>query len=327
MKNPMDLCVHITQKEQLANLNEVMKIIPPPKDPDIYKILDDNAKVNQLSLIKLRDYYYNNFRKEYTTSIERIYFGTETCEYLIPGLEEVKEVYSNSIKEYEFTFVTPYVGERGIEKLISIFNFLNSQDNDEIEIVVNDFGVLQLLNTKFINLIPALGRLLIKFKRDPRFSVSGYCAKADNIKNINRVIRNQNEIIRDNSLSVKQYQEFLKKKGVKRIGIDAVPQGVNLSGGKKTWGFPVDLYWPWTYITSNRNCSIAAYTQLGKSFHPTEESCLKQCKLYEFAFSSDKEMFSSVQRGNAIWMSSVSIDKDYFKKGFDRLIFQPYIPI
>lgn len=323
----MDLCVHITSLEQLTNLDEVMKIIPPPKDPDIFKMLDHNVKVNQSSLIKLRNYYYKNYRKECYSSIERIYFGNETCEYLIPGLEEVKKAYFFSIEEYEFTYVTPYVGKYGIEKLIPIFDFLNSQDNDEIEVVVNDFGVLQLLNTKYVNLIPTLGRLLIKIKRDPRFSVSGYTTKADNIKNVKKVIRNQNKILQDNSLSVKQYQKFLKEKGIKRIGIDTVPQNVIFSGKRKTWGFPVDLYWPWTYITSNRNCSIAAYTQLGKSYHPTEEPCLKQCKLYEFTFSSDKEMFNSMQRGNAIWMSSESLDNDYFKKGFGRLIFQPYIPV
>ncbi len=327
MKDSMSLCIHITNTEQLLNLNETLRIIPPPGNADIFKMLDHNVKTNQLSLIKLRDYYYKKYRKEYLSNIERIYFGNETCEYLIPDLEEVKKAYSFSINEYEFTLITPYVGQFGINKLIPIFEFLNTRDNVDIEVVVNDFGILHLLNEKYINLIPTLGRLLIKTKRDPRFSISGYTAVADNIKSLKRIIKNQRQIIRDNSLSVNLYQKFLKDKGIMRIGIDAVPQNIKFSGKKKTFGFPVDLYWPWTYITSNRNCSIAAYTQLGKSFHPTEENCFKQCRLYEFTFSSDKEMLTTVQRGNAVWMSTESLSNDYFNKGFDRLIYQPYIPI
>lgn len=326
MKKEMELCIFVSELTDLLQMEETLSFASSPPTPDVMQILDSNVKTNQKSLVTIRDFFYIQYGKDYLTNIERIYYGNETCEFLIPDLEDVKKALKYcEEKEYDFSFVTPYVGPGGMEKLIGILDFLNQQD--DIEVIVNDFGILHLINQQFPNLHPGLGRLLVKLKRDPRFSKSEYTARDKNIKNIGKVQKNQYDVLQDNSLAIPEYQAFLKEKGIERAGIDVVPQGVKYGGKISTWGFPVDVYWPWTYITSGRNCAVAAHTQLGKTYHQTDEPCYKQCKLFEFTFSSDKDMLPTLQRGNTVWMDSSQLYEDYFKTGFDRLIYQPYIPV
>ena len=321
----MELSIFLSNIDNILNLEETLRIIEKPNNPELLKILDTNLRANQDSLILLKDQMYKKNGAYYLDEIERIYYGNETCEFLIPSADNVKKALEFCRKnEYGFTLVTPYTTYKGIDNLKPLFEYLNGLE--DIEVVVNDFGVLHLLNNNYPNLIPVLGRLLNKLKRDPRFSVSGYEIKNINIQNIKKVHKNQEEALQTSSLENTLYQDMLKSKGISRVGMDSIPQGYNNKVCKK-WGFPIDLYWPWAYITSSRSCAVAAYTQPSKSFHPTDENCHRQCKLLEMSFTSDKKMFKNVQRGNAIWMNSVKLLEEYLKIDIHRLIYQPYIPL
>lgn len=322
MMKGFDLCVYVSDIDLLENLDKTLEIIELPDTLQAINFLDYNCRENQISLNIINDYYYKYFGKDYKTNIERVYFGVEVCERLIPDLENVKKALEICEKrEMGFTFVTPYVGPLGIEKLRIIFDYLN--EKEDIEIVINDFGVLNLIIEHFPNLNVVFGRLLNKLKRDIRFSVSGYEIEDKYFKNAKKILDNQHKTLQSSSFEVNIYKDFLRKSGVKRVGVDSVPQGININN----WSFPVDLYWPWTYITSGRNCNIAGHIQSRKTAHSTDEPCFYQCKLYEFVFKSDKRMLDSVQRGTALWMTTSSLYKELFKLKIDRLIYLPYIPI
>lgn len=309
----------------MLNLEETLRLISRPA-PEFFEMMDDNLQINQTAISALKNFMDKYYGKNYLDYIEGIYFGQETCENLIPSLKHMQEAvnYCKS-NDYQFTFVTPYVGPKGIEKLKKLLQFLNDEVADA-EVVVNDYGVLHLINSEYVNLSPIMGRLLNKMKRDPRFSLSGYDITNSEIKNLKRVEENQKEAIKASSYELPVYQEFLKDRGVTRVGTDALSQQLDTKTIKK-WGFPVDLYWPWTYVTSSRSCAIAAHTQPGKDSHPTDEPCKFQCRKYDFTFRSDKKMLPTVFRGNAVWMSTRSIHEHYLKQGFARLVFEPYIPI
>jgi len=325
MKNHFNLHIYLSRIEHVLNLEETLKIIPKPSREYI-EILDESLVTNQFTLSTLKDYMYKYFGLHYIDNIEGIYFGQETCENLIPSLKNLQQAVEYCQKnEYQFTFATPYVGLKGIERLKKLFEFLNSEVPDS-EVLVNDFGVLHLLNTEFNNLKPILGRLLIKMKRDPRFSISGFDIANVDIPNIKKVEKNQEEALQAATLELPVYQEFLRQKRIERVAIDSLSQGLD-SGIIKKWGFPVDFYWPWTYITSSRSCAIAAYTQPGKETHPTDEPCRFQCRKYEFTFRSDKKMLPAVFRGNAVWMCTRTLYEQYFKIATGRLIYEPYIPV
>jgi hypothetical protein len=325
MKNQFSLYIYVSDIRHLLNLEETMRIIPKPSQ-EFLEIMDHSTMSNQLTLNDLKNYMYKYFGLHYEGNIEGIYFGQETCENLVPSLKHVQEALEYCrTNEYTFILATPYVSIKGIERLKKLFEYLNTEAPDT-EVLVNDYGVLHLLNTSYTNLNPLLGRLLIKMKRDPRFSISGYDIANIGIKNVKRVEENQQDVLQNSSLEIPSYQEFLRSKGIRRLSVDALPQGMDAKSIKK-WGFPVDLYWPWTYITSNRSCTTAAYTQPGKETHPTDEPCRFQCREYEFNFRSDKQMLTSVLRGNTVWMNTRALQNDYFAMGFDRLIYEPYIPV
>jgi hypothetical protein len=325
MKQGFELCLFISNIKHLLQLEETIKIINKP-GPEVFDVLDINLKVNQTSLVLLKDFLYKQNGINYQDHIERIYFGQETCENLIPSIEDVENALRYcSEHEFGFSFVTPYVAPKGIRKIIDLLDFLNTCE-EEVEVVINDFGILQLVYTRYNNLKPVLGRLLTKLKRDPRFSLSGYDISNSDIKNIKKVEQNQAIALQSAGIDMPQFRKFLKEKNIDRIGFDSVPQGLNPKSLKK-WDFEVDVYWPWVYITSGRNCAIAAYTQPGKSFHPTDEPCSFQCRSYEFTFESDKQMLNSVQQGNAVWMDSQSLYEQFFPLDIGRLVYEPYIPI
>ncbi|MBA7527206.1 hypothetical protein ES705_19381 [subsurface metagenome] len=325
MKKQFDLHIYISDIKHLLNLEETLKIVPRPA-PEIVEIMDENLIVNQSSLTTLKDFMDRYYGLQYDGNVEGIYYGQETCENLIPSLKHLEQAVEYcSQNKYIFTLATPYVGPKGMERLKKLFDYLHSNAPD-CEVVVNDFGVLHLLNTQYPNIKVILGRLLIKLKRDPRFSLSGFDIANVGIKNLKKVETNQNEALKGTSLELPVYQKFLRSKGVERLCLDTLSQGMDQKTFKK-WGFPVDLMWPWTYITSSRSCSIAAHTQPGKEYHPTDEPCHYQCKKYEFTFRSDKKMLPSFFRGNAVWLNTKSLHKEYFQLGFDRLVYQPYIPV
>ncbi|MBN1950465.1 MAG: hypothetical protein JW801_04635 [Bacteroidales bacterium] len=325
MKNKFDLHIYLSRIEHLLNLKETLTIIAKPA-PEFFELMDNNLQVNQTSLVALKKFMDTHYGVNFEDYIEGIYFGQETCENLIPSTKHLQEAVEFCKRnEYQFTFVTPYVGPKGMERLRKHLDYLNQEVKDA-EVVVNDYGVLHLLDTEFSNLTPIIGRLLNKMKRDPRFSMSGFDISNIEIKNLKRVEENQKEAIKASSFELPVYQDFLKEKGVERISVDTLSQTVDAKTLKK-WGFPVDLYWPWTYITSSRSCAIAAHTQPGKDSHPTSEPCKFQCRKYEFTFRSDKRMLPTVFRGNAVWMSTRSLSEDYFGQGFGRLVFEPYIPV
>lgn len=325
MKNQFSLFIYVSDIKHVLNLEETLRIIPKPPQ-ELLDIMDQNLISNQLTLNDLKKYMYKYYGLHYEGNVEGIYFGQETCENLIPSLKHLQEAVEYcKTNEYNFTLTTPYVAPKGMERLRKLLNFLNTEA-PESEVLINDYGVLHLVNTEYTNLTPTLGRLLVKMKRDPRFSVSGFDIANIDIRNIKKVEENQQDVLQNTSLELPMYQEFLKSKGIERVSVDALSQGLNAKAIKK-WGFPVDLYWPWTYITSSRGCPTAAHTQPGKNTHPTDEPCHFQCKEYEFTFRSDKQMLTSVLRGNAVWMNTRALQKQYFSMGFDRLIYEPYIPV
>jgi hypothetical protein len=325
MKNQFSLHIYLSRIEHVLNLGETLKIIPKPA-PDYLEVLDESLLTNQYTLSTLKDYMYKHFGLNYIDNIEGIYFGQETCENLIPSLKNLQQAVEFCQKnEYSFTFATPYVSLKGMERLKKLFEFLNS-DVPDSEVLVNDFGVLHLLNTEYKNLKPILGRLLIKMKRDPRFSISGFDIANVDLPNLKKVEKNQGEALQASTLELPVFQEFLRSKGIERVAIDMLSQNLEPVTIKK-WSFPVDFYWPWTYVTSSRSCAIAAYTQQGKEVHPTEEPCKFQCRKYEFTFRSDKKMFLTIFRGNAVWMCTRTLYEQYFKIAVGRLIYEPYIPV
>jgi len=259
-----------------------------------------------------------------------MYFGVEFCQQLIPSLEDMKIAIDTALsRQLSFSLVTPYVTDKGIESLIKLFEYLE-KNKLKTEVIINDFGVLKLLNDEYSTLRPVYGRLMNKMSRMPRFA-----------KNMpQRILPGQLESYRQCSLTLPHYKKFLSDMRVERIEFDVVPQGLEVD--LKTALLSASFYYPWTYITTGRVCEIGSMRIPPSDKFRLDKSCGKQCQNYYVHLAkgicdygdgcAQRDAFSEYifQKGNTIFMlceAPKSVLKNLFELGFNRVIYEPCSPI
>ena len=97
--------------------------------------------------------------------INRIYFGGEFCERLLPDKKTLQRVLT-LVEQSDlcFSLVTPIVSDHALARLEQLFSVLPNGS----EVVVNDWGVLRLLRNGYPEITPVIGRQLCKMIKDPR---------------------------------------------------------------------------------------------------------------------------------------------------------------
>jgi len=236
--------------------------------------------------------------------VDRLYFGNEFCENLIPGINILKERYVFAEKKKKnFTFVTPFVTDAGLDKLKILFAFLNQQKDTEV--VFSDWGVFYLLKNNFRNLIPVLGRLLTKQRRDPRMmkifldKQSQIVIKTKQRKIIKIPKKVPPALFEHHQASVINtpvFQKFLLSEGIKRVEIDNLIWKMNIDVPRE---IGVSIYFPYGYISTGRMCWRTCL-----SYAP----CKKECKKYFFHLKHKSLPVPFYAKGNTIFYKSTRID-------------------
>ena len=264
-----------------------------------------------------------------SSGFERVYFGNEFCQHLIPAIEHIDKVKKIAKEKHlKFTLVTPYVTDSGMKNLLPLFSYLDECD-ENIEVVVNDYGVLYALSSRYRRLVPVLGRLMNKMERDPRFAMelpSG-------------MTPGQLSVWQQTCLSQPHYKRILAEMGIKRFEFDIVPQGmkVDLSDGR----FPASLYYPWTYTTTGRICETGSINLDNIEKFRLDIPCQKECQKYFACWvpvSESKNEYDArsarscyiFKIGNAIFMlceAPGEIIRNLFSQGFDRIVYGPGLPL
>lgn len=245
--------------------------------------------------------------KDFPARYSRIYFGNEFCQKLIPSIEEIeKALIFASSKSLNFTFVTSYVTDDGVDRLRILLRII-SQKNPGSEVVVNDWGMLDIV--KGYGLKPVIGRLLIKQKRDPRIS---------------NLIGKWPKLVAEYSkyASVDFYlSKFLKSKGVERIEIDNLLQGIELEK-TKTSGLFFSLYFPYGYIATSRRCFFDNDNQIDDkdSWSGCQNSCdAKFVSLQHAALPAPLYV-----KGNTVFFRNRKFPPCVKRKEIDRLVILSY---
>lgn len=252
-------------------------------------------------------------------SVTRLYFGNEFCQRLIPNLESVKKAMRTAEeRNLKFTLVTPYVTDEGIDKLELLFEYLNSLNDKEIEVVVNDPATIDMI-VEYKNVTPVLGRLKDPMKRMARF-----------VHQMPQLNTFQKEALSSSDITIDIYQKFLLDMGISRVELDLVPQGIGIDFNI----LPVkaSFYYPWTYITTGRICEMGSLNQAPEEKFTVYNPCRKECQKYYASWTSEwpgvsNKIFSF---GNTVFMlcevSKAGLKK-YVDQGFDRIVYQPVIPM
>ena len=274
---------------------------------DLYKIYLENDII-EFS----KKYFRDNFivedfivRKE----INRVYIGNEFCHNLFPDIITLKKIMDKATSEnLNITLCFTYMRECYIERIKKLLDSVYkwSKDNNKpIEIVINDWGMLKLLEDKRDCFQIALGVLLNKRKKDPRYSYkNGY---KENIA-----------LISDNSLNISDFNEFLKSKGISRYEYESCGYTVHITEGNHSMHLPF-------YVTNtSQYCTLHAMcTQLDRGKQKLVLGCKMYCKDYVFAYPKHLKM---VGRYNSLFAFDETLLKDeeklseYIKNGIDRIV-------
>jgi len=268
----------------------------------------------------------------------RIYYGNEFCERLIPGLVDLKEILGYiKTKKLDFSFVTSYVTNTGLARLKVLFEFLKSKKIN-CETIINDWGVLNLVNRKYPDFQPVLGRLLTKQKRGPRLvKLLKREVKPRLIMDPQNPLQRQILIERKLPLSLDYYykgsnaasvpiiHDFLINQRIKRIELDNLAQGMLLELPKGK--ISASVYTPYVYISTTFFCPTAGCDQKKKSLLKIK-ACKRQCQKYLFKLRHKTMPKVIYLKGNTQFYKNTILPKagELSNLGIDRVVYQPEIP-
>ena len=268
----------------------------------------------------------------------RLYYGNEFCERLIPSLQDLKEILSYiKMRGLDFSFVSPYVTNIGLGRLKELFEFLKAEKIN-CEVIINDWGVLNLVNHKYPNLTPVLGRLLTKQKRGPtlikllkRQVRPRLMVNPENPSQRNILIQKKLPFDLDsyykgsNAASVPVIRNFLINQRIERIELDNIQQGLFLELPKGK--ISASVYLPYVYITTTFFCPTAGCDQRKKSLLKIK-SCKRQCQRYIFKLRHRTMPKVIYLKGNTQFYKNIRLPmRELRNLGVDRIVYQPEIPI
>ncbi len=199
----------------------------------------------------------------------RVYYGPEFCETLLPTPKALLEAYRSRARTFAaFTFVTPPVGEDGLAKLQVLLGLLAQQDQP-VEVVVNDWGVLRLVAAMRDRCQPVLGRLMNKMLRDPRITprIAGESLLAE------AVLASQ-----QSALTSQLFSGLLRSHGIATVELDNLYQGIDMDFDGL--GLRPSLHVPFGFVASGPACFQAGMHQPKTKKFSNDTPCRLECQTY-----------------------------------------------
>lgn len=192
----------------------------------------------------------------------RLYFGNDFCELLQPNEKEFEYMLSvSNIYKKSLTLTTSPMSQSSLESLIILIEkYHKDLIEASFEIVFNDFGVYEAFK-KYNDLNLVCGRVLARFKRDPRQ---------------NTIVEHLDSLHTQTNINGQYIQDLFKRTGVNRIDMDWSPN-VKVNSDNSQMNYSIIT--PWIYLTTTRLCrlnelnlyDIENRLRIGKK-------CTRQCK-------------------------------------------------
>jgi len=272
-------------------------------------------------------FIHNSKQLSCAESFERIYYGCEFCQNLIPTLANLKKVFSVAkSRKQGLTLVTPYVTTRGLEKIKFLIQYLDKQDS-QTEVIFNDWGIFKLIHDSYRNLKPILGRLLTKQKRDPRAYnillnkqkpriVFDKHRKEEYILYPEMTPPSLHEHFRGSVINVPIFNEFLLNNNIKRVEIDNLVWDMKLEVDKR---IGVSIYTPYAYVATTRLCGL---------INLTCSSCKLECQKHYFLLKYSSSDLPFYIWGNTVfYKKEIPKERDLREKGINRIVYNSGMPI
>ena len=227
--------------------------------------------------------------------ITRIHAGAEFCPWRLPATAELRRILTwTHARGRSFTLVTPVLGElqRGLlgAALAELLPAFLPYD----EVVISDWGALDLVRAVRPEATVVLGRVLSGQKRDAR--------TVDLPLN-----EDQREHFRQGSWYAAPAVDLLVKLGIRRIELDNLLQGIApLPGALRG-----TLHLPYAMVAASRNCP---FRRPGSA-----EPCPQPCGEV-FTLTSAEHPVPLLQGGNTQFLRHERLPQNLAALGVDRIV-------
>jgi len=256
-------------------------------------------------------------------SVDRIYFGHETCQDALPSPEDAADLINHFCDGHVgFTLVTPFLTHAGMETVHKVISRMSDELN-RFEVVCNDWGLLMELSVRK-ECTPVVGRLLSGQFTDPRFqrilSPGGNSSESRTVTHVDGTVctlkrRSPSDALEKHykgcSLDRVDVISLLRSFGANRCEISNTLQGIEI---RHTPGFFYSLYIPEVLLSVMRKCP-------GKK---EDMSTLPAC-----SFSKCREEVSwrclgfpvdVVRRGNGLYYKNPNMPSNMELLPIDRVV-------
>jgi len=244
---------------------------------------------------------------------DRLYFGHEFCERLLPGPEDVRRALEIAAEtDMAFTLVTPYMSDGGMDSLAALLEVLLRHAPGS-EIVLNDWGTLVLLREVDASgrLLPVLGRLLTKQARDPRLHRAADTLSSGAMDHFKRT-----------NVDTPMLTRFLREQGVTRVELDNPEHGIE----RDDPAIPASLYTPFVYLTTTRVCVT------NSRFEPSASRrvvmpCAFECRTASYRLRHERMPCDLQAKGNTIFVRNDVLPTNLAAVNVDRIVHQLSLPV
>jgi len=280
---------------------------------------------------------------------QRIYFGEEFCENLLPSTIELQQAVEQTRSlSCGFSLLTPPLSTCCWDTAISLIEHCASL-LPAFEVICNDWGLLHYLcsfppqhsershqHSKEPHqhpagphqrskgphqrskephqrpAVPVAGRLLWQQRRSPglqTFIDSTNTATASCFKR--------------GGLATREAADFLVRHGCTRVELDNLAQG--LEDDFSNWPVQGSLYHPYLVVTMTRLCPfVAAASETGETFFVTD--CSRECAGNVLWLKHPAMETDLILTSNAILMENTTLPAGVTERGFDRLVIMQDVP-
>lgn len=277
---------------------------------------------NQLDSNKQNDSPDNKSNIGHGLNLNRIYIGNQFCHLLFPDEKELFMMLEKAYKEsLGITIAFSYIREfmlKPIEELINRLAQWCKEKDTCIEIVINDWAMADIIakqnaelaikKSEAINemrqyLIPCLGILLNKRKKDPRFPYK----------------KGDKSLYSQNNLNADFYRKYLQSEfGIQRYEWESCGYEQEFPQGKNS------LHLPYYQTNTSQYCPLYAICTTGnQGIQYLVKECSHYCSIYRLSYPKHLNItgrFNSLFGIDKELLNHPEKIKAYANAGIDRLV-------
>lgn len=277
---------------------------------------------NQLDSNKQNDSPDNKSNIGHGLNLNRIYIGNQFCHLLFPDEKELFMMLEKAYKEsLGITIAFSYIREfmlKPIEELINRLAQWCKEKDTCIEIVINDWAMADIIakqnaelaikKSEAINemrqyLIPCLGILLNKRKKDPRFPYK----------------KGDKSLYSQNNLNADFYHKYLQSEfGIQRYEWESCGYEQEFPQGKNS------LHLPYYQTNTSQYCPLYAICTTGnRGIQYLVKECSHYCSIYRLSYPKHLNItgrFNSLFGIDKELLNHPEKIKAYANAGIDRLV-------